>query len=687
MKSEIMNLNDLNLKYARAPYNFIPFPSKSVNRYNSFDDLPKHNTYLDKNKNTLLSGTIEYEIVAKTPIIVAESGSSEGLKTFFKNSEGNFSIPGNSIRGVLRKNTQILSMSSPVNENKTVNKNLSDIENRRFFYRDIASNNSLTEIYKKRLAINSVKRIAENVRSGYIIRDANSDYLIYESKKLFNNSGYTRINELNLRLIVDKSIKDKIKFMYTEGLLKFASEIKRLNKEKKRKEKQELLNKYENEKFEPYFLEVSFDLDEKRNPIRISEKGKLSKEGILLTGGFISEKMSHYLVAAPVDNINPLKINETDVLNYINDCERTKKEDPFYDLPEKGNLKHIFYIEKDGHFHFAFTPYMRIIYKNDILTGIKDPVRYVNGISYEKSLYGFSEFYPNDEKHSYKSRLSFEDAVLIEGKECDESFLVILGEPKPTSYTLYLKQNSETDKKNLITYEDDDFELRGYKEFWLKNYIENLKRDTEKGNDKVNSFLKPLEEGSRFKGKIHFKNLNKDELGLLLWSLMLNKNSYQSFGMGKPYGFGRVKIENVKLKLEDLDRKYGDFSFDYHVDADPSYYIEEYKKYFSEKYLKGENIEEDASIKTFLYMKEYVVDKNDRDYYSYMTLDEYNFKKILPEALSYKEKIKTKNNTNNSSNQDDNQKNKDNNNKKNKSKKTKRNNDFGNKIDLSDFKL
>ncbi|TFZ39375.1 TIGR03986 family CRISPR-associated RAMP protein [Soehngenia longivitae] len=668
MKSEIMNLNDLNLKYARAPYNFIPFPSKSVNRYNSFDDLPKHNTYLDKNKNTLLSGTIEYEIVAKTPIIVSEGESSSKIKMFFKNTRGDYAIPANSIRGVLRKNTQILSMSSPVNENKELNKNLydieniSDIENRRLLYRDIASNNSLTEIYKKRLAINTVKRIAENVRSGYIIRDDNSDYLIYESEKLFNNTGYTRINEKKLKQIVDKSIKDKINFMYNE-------------------------NKRVNSRYKPYFLEVSFDFDEKRSPIRISEKGKLSKEGILLSGGFIPDKSAHYLVVAPVNDINPFKISKTDVFNYIKDCKRTKKKDPFYYLPEKGTLKHVFYIEKDGHFHFGFTPYMRIFYKNDILTGIKDPVRYVNGISYEKSLYGFSEFYLNEKKYDYKSRLSFEDAVLTEGKECDESFLVILGEPKPTSYTLYLKQNSETDKKNLITYEDDDFELRGYKDYWLKNYIENLKVDTEKGNDKVNSFLKPLEEGSRFKGKIHFKNLNKDELGLLLWSLMLNKNSYQSFGMGKPYGFGRVKIENVKLKLEDLDRKYGDFSFDYHVDADPSYYIEEYKKYFSEKYLKGKDIEEDASIKTFLYMKEYVVDKNDRDYYSYMPLVEFKNKKILPEALSYKEKIKTKINANNSSNQDDNQKDKDNNNQKNKSKKSKRNNDFGNKIDLSDFKL
>ncbi len=709
MKAEIMDLEkDLNLKYAKAPYNFVPFPAKAVNRYNLYDDLPKHNTCFDKNKNALLSGTIEYEIVAKTPVIVAENESSEGLKTFFKNAEGNFSIPGNSIRGVLRKNTQILSMSSPVNENKTTSTRLSDIENRRLLYRDVASNNSLSEIYKKILGINPLKRLAENIRSGYIRKGNDSDYIITESEKIFNGYGYTRISELNLRKIVDKSIEDKIHFMYKKEIMKFEDEIRKLNRERNIGKKLEIIEKNKIKNANPYFLEVSFEYDEKKHPTKISEKGRLKNEGILLTGGFIIGKMSHYLVAAPNDDSHSFTLSKEDVFNYEKDYKMTKKKASFYKLPDDGSLKHVFYIEKDNQLHFGFTPYLRLFYKNDILKGVKNPLRYVDGISYEKSLYGFSGFELQGNEYDYKSRLSFEDAVLVEGKESKEIFHVILGEPKPTSYTLYLKQKLDTDKKHLITYEDDNFELRGYKEYWLKDYIENTKVDFNKvdsnkvdsnkvdsNKDNVSSKLNPLDEGSRFKGKIHFKNLNRDELGLVLWSLMLNEDSYQSIGMGKPYGFGRVEIENVKLKLEDLDKKYGEFSFDYYTSDSPLIYIDEYKKYFSKTFLNGENIEENNSIKTFLYMKKYVVDKNDRDYYSYMPLKEFRNKKILPDALSYKNKIKDKNVPNNtnqnrvnqnkgkpkynnpSNNQNDNSRN---------SKKQK-SNSFGTTIDLSGLKL
>ena len=42
-----------------------------------------------------------------------------------------------------------------------------------------------------------------------------------------------------------------------------------------------------------------------------------------------------------------------------------------------------------------------------------------------------------------------------------------------------------------------------------------------------------MKKGTTFSGTIRFKNLKEDELGLLLWSLLLNDGCYQSIGMGK----------------------------------------------------------------------------------------------------------------------------------------------------------
>lgn len=57
-----------------------------------------------------------------------------------------------------------------------------------------------------------------------------------------------------------------------------------------------------------------------------------------------------------------------------------------------------------------------------------------------------------------------------------------------------------------------------------------------------------MEPGTQFTGRIHFRNLSKDELGLLLWCLTLDdgleedKTYFQTVGKGKPWGYGRMKV-------------------------------------------------------------------------------------------------------------------------------------------------
>lgn len=74
--------------------------------------------------------------------------------------------------------------------------------------------------------------------------------------------------------------------------------------------------------------------------------------------------------------------------------------------------------------------------------------------------------------------------------------------------------------------------------------------------------MRPMKKGTAFSGTIRFKNLEEDELGLLLWSLVLNDGCYQSIGMGKPYGFGRMSVKLDKLRLFDFAALYSASGFE-----------------------------------------------------------------------------------------------------------------------------
>lgn len=69
---------------------------------------------------------------------------------------------------------------------------------------------------------------------------------------------------------------------------------------------------------------------------------------------------------------------------------------------------------------------------------------------------------------------------------------------------------------------------------------------------KNNRTIEPLDEGNEFTFDVYFMNLDGWELGLLLYSLQLEKRLAHKLGMGKALGFGSVEIdvENVEVRNE-----------------------------------------------------------------------------------------------------------------------------------------
>ena len=83
----------------RAPYNFVPFANKVLLRYAGPEELPRH----DRMDPALKSGEIHVTMTADTPVFV-----SDGRDNFFRAPNGQYALPGSTIRGMVRQNMQIL---------------------------------------------------------------------------------------------------------------------------------------------------------------------------------------------------------------------------------------------------------------------------------------------------------------------------------------------------------------------------------------------------------------------------------------------------------------------------------------------------------------------------------------------------------------------------------------------------
>jgi len=67
--------------------------------------------------------------------------------------------------------------------------------------------------------------------------------------------------------------------------------------------------------------------------------------------------------------------------------------------------------------------------------------------------------------------------------------------------------------------------------------------------------IAPMETGSTFKGRIHFENLSTVELGALLFALDLDKGMAHKLGLGKPTGLGSVRLTPT-LYLGNREQRY-----------------------------------------------------------------------------------------------------------------------------------
>lgn len=603
-----------NEYYVGAPYNFIELNKKVYEK----KELQPHDV-IEPQKHT---GEIKYEIEAKTPIMI-----DDGTGRFYTNIYKKEVIPGSTMRGLVRNNMQILSFSSVAD----------DIQNGELMFRNVASGkekgyyNDVLGNKTKQYTLPNGKEgslsVLENVKAGYL-RNIGNDYHIIPTvvDTISEETGAMNYYVLSERRIIEEK-GPNFYFLTKQDpcILQHKNDPFRQSTDRNGRTH---YKGTENPDYHPYFMKVSYELSGIRQVSGIDEWGRLSHNGYLMSTGKMQEKKAVYVIPEMDESKEWISVPSQDIDNFQRDYEGRKKQAEtmegekkgFFNLPQNGETKPVFYIQHGKNLYFGFTPRLRIFYDKEICDGISDAYKKVKR-DYCKSLFGYSD---REDKNSYKSRICFMDAEVVEGEKATNGIApLVLSAPKPTSYLDYLTSAGH----QAMTY-NDDFQLRGVKQYWLKESPD------QPAAVKVALPFCPYEARTVFQGKIRFENLSDEELGMLLWSLVLEKESNQNIGKAKPYGYGRVAVNLTGLSLLNYGKLYQMSGlclkpYDGCIEK-AEYYIRAAKDDMTE--FLGHDVMSDTRIRDFFMMKD-ASKIPDKETTRYMNIDHGDYQHRVNESV------------------------------------------------------
>ena len=544
-----------------SPYNFIDLNDKIFPAYNTENELPNRNSIVPD----LLSGEIDYSLEFKTPIVF-ENGLTE--------------LTASTIRGLVRSNLQILGYTSLA----------SDIEDDTYKFRCLV-NGPNKKIYNEVMGATATKtnRYAlteyKNIRAG-ILRSSSEGYYIIPCKA-FYGKGFCK---LNIRKIQRENADWRNRFNVSwnnipnifdtlpntsahEGIRNYSIRIgKSLHS--------------------PFIKKVSWDGSDSKI-LYIGEEGCYHYSGYILNSGYTYGNVSLYLIPADFysKSTDPYLISSDAIKAYKHHISKNKnpKDGDFYNLPNKGEEKPVFFIPDQKCREFGFTMLFPVSYRHSVSSGI--PSAHNQGIvDYDKAIFGFK-----NKSGYYEGRVSFLQPIRTVGSSIIKEN-ILLPSAKPNSAACYLI-NDDT-----LGYNSEQFELRGTKQYWLKDSV--VKTPNAVLNN-MHTEVSGYQEGTKFHGKILFYNLREDELGLLLWSIELNKHSQQNIGAGKQYGYGRVKITVDKVTSNNIFDQYASLNWriwtSNNTTLDSSHYIKLYQDHLNT--FLGGNLKSDNRLQGFFEMK------------------------------------------------------------------------------------
>ncbi len=529
------------------PYHFIDLNHNVMKSFYTRHTVPDP----DDIRDDLLSGKINIQINCKNPIVI------HGL---LRNT-----IPSSSLRGLFRSNLAVLSYSGMVD----------DIEDR--YLRWLRSLNRHDNLIRGKTSDQRGHSIYKNVFAG-ILKHTTNGWLLYVNPQQSNNkhfnsrNGYYALNlsfiqktkswreAFNVKIDNQNVFEALVQRDYSAARLNYKAVTMRI--------------------VAPFCKLVSFETNKLDEIVSIKEVGQLSNTGYLISGGGFHGKHTIYLVPVYSDEASVMVISDEDIIRYVRENE--SKSD-YYKLPEINEEKPIFYINHKNSIDFGFT----LLFPLHDDTGLHNRMPAENGLDLfdnAKAIFGCAY---------YRGRVSVSDFHMNSGcgRDMTDNERHIISVPKPRLFNNYFNENEY---------------IRGSKEYWLREKViqSSYKVKEKQIYDDRNARL--FEAGSQFNGVVRFFNLSPKELGLLLWSIGLNKDCEQSIGAYKAYGYGRVKIEVKEVQLFSngplLFETFSIFDNKNVVsEKQQNVFIDEYQKELS-RFLEDNNISH-IRLKEFFFMK------------------------------------------------------------------------------------
>jgi len=532
-------------RLTHAPYNFVPLPEAVLTVSKEDQDQPKFDAYYSNKHTGVIDLTITTETLLYTRCAYPPERENEEVylspdrqQFFHHGNPAEPFLPGSSIRGMLLSLLEVITYSRMTRVH----------QNQRLVYRAVGDTSTLGEMYKEKFFgtnDNPISYPLTNVKGGYL-KELNGEWMIQPAKD--HGTGET--------------------FVHTVTYPAFANGLRQII---------------------PVWLvpptsRTQLPRKRHRPPIEIAQvdnhdPSKLSNSrtrpttgtrwvrGTLVKSGHMPGKHRHCIIyEADPDPTKEISIEQELWELYKQDSNHTRGKllnggDPLFYLTDSAG-KLVF---------FGPTQLFRIPYELSIEDMIPPSLNNPNDLDMAEAMFGSTK---------RKGRLRVLDAKLSSSPPDGQVFCAenngriiprILSGPKPTSFQNYLVQPERDVPKNKLKHYDNPCNpggngtvIRGHKGYWNKptnvNDVKELNeiariqngvpqfKNTENvwdAADSQHTVIKPVKQGCVFSGKIHFENLSNLELGALLTALTLeNDQSRHRLGMGKPYGMGRIKIEN-----------------------------------------------------------------------------------------------------------------------------------------------
>lgn len=482
---------------AYAPYNFVPINDFIVaaKKFSDESIIPPFDRFAVDHH----SGYIDLKIEAKTKVFIGSGSSETGNYKFFA-PNGTPRIPGSSLRGMVRTLVEICSWGQ-----------FKFFENKQLFYRTFENSSMGIEFYRERM----VGEYGQpKVRAGYLKKEGRSYKIIPAlCDSSVCDTEFYRIDYSVVRTIFPylNPFEEKTVFFQPKQVVnQSVRHSRRLD----------------------YALLTSVSKDKDR--IHFPMEGKL-----IASGNMPGEhgKHMHWVINLYDKTNNPNYKNVCkDVIDtYRSDASRKIRN--FDLLSRLKNQKEVpcFYLEESGKITaIGHTPYFRLPYKNKVGDLLPAEHKKFKGIDIPTAIFGNES--SDDEEAGFAGRVYFEDA-LFDPASNNERARTYRGQstaisPKPTSFQLYIKQDStKVPKEELKHYDtvigfDFAFQL-------LDKVIKDQKMhyDKTKGFDIAFPLLDELvkeqqEQNDTFKGfDSAFKSLEED-----LKSKLINSNVTNGFG-------------------------------------------------------------------------------------------------------------------------------------------------------------